>query len=259
MKRYLLIFFAIILAGCMQNTTNVGKSQVDRSQLMLVSSDEINEASAKVYSDVIAQAKASNTLNKDPKLTKRVRDISNKLIAKAPYFREDSAKWNWEVNVITSDTINAWCMAGGKIAVYTAIVEKLKLNDDEIAFILAHEIAHALREHVREQQSQELVKNGLISVASMFGVDNTILGVANVAANVGISLPFSRSHESESDEIGLELSYMAGYNPDAAASLWRKMQEHSGDGGFEFLSTHPSHESRIENLEKLAAKLKAKK
>ena len=150
-------------------------------------------------------------------------------------------------------------MAGGKIAVYTAIVEKLNLTDDEIAFILSHEIAHALREHSREQQSQELVKNGLISVASMFGVDSTILGVASVAANVGISLPFSRSHESESDEIGLELSYMAGYNPDAAASLWRKMQEHSGDGGLEFLSTHPSHESRIENLEELAAKLKASK
>ncbi len=259
MKRYLLIFFTIILAGCMQNTTNVGKSQVDRSQLMLISSDEINEASAKAYNEVIAQAKASNTLNKDPKLTKRVRDISNKLIAKVPYFREDSAKWDWEVNVITSDTINAWCMAGGKIAVYTAIVEKLNLNDDEIAFILAHEIAHALREHVREQQSQNMIKNGLIGVASIFGVDNTILSVADLVANVGVTLPFSRSHESESDEIGLELAYMAGFNPDGAASLWRKMQENSGNGGLEFLSTHPSHESRIENLQALANKLKSSK
>lgn len=259
MKRYLLIFFTIILAGCMQNTTNVGKSQVDRSQLMLISSDEINEASAKAYNDVIAQAKASNALNKDPKLTKRVRDISNKLITKASYFREDSAKWDWEVNVITSDTINAWCMAGGKIAVYTAIVEKLNLSDDEIAFILAHEIAHALREHVREQQSQNMIKNGLIGVASIFGVDNTILSVADLVANVGVTLPFSRSHESESDEIGLELAYMAGFNPDGAASLWRKMQENSGNGGLEFLSTHPSHESRIENLQALANKLKSSK
>ena len=150
-------------------------------------------------------------------------------------------------------------MAGGKIAVYTAIVEKLNLNDDEIAFILAHEIAHALREHVREQQSQNMIKNGLIGVASIFGIDNTILSVADLVANVGVTLPFSRSHESESDEIGLELAYMAGFDPDGAASLWRKMQENSGNGGLEFLSTHPSHESRIENLQALANKLKSSK
>ena len=257
MKKIILIFALIFFVGCMQNTTNVGHSEVDRGQLMLISSDEINEASAKAYGEVIQKAKASNTLNKDPNLTNRVKNISNRLITKTSYFRQDSTKWDWEVNVITSDTINAWCMAGGKIAVYTGIIEKLNLNDDEIAFILAHEIAHALREHVREQQSQEMIKSGLINVASVFGVDNTILGVANLAANVGISLPFSRSHENESDEIGLELAYMAGFNPDGAASLWTKMQEHSGDGRLEFLSTHPSHENRIKNLQTLAAKLKA--
>ncbi len=257
MKKFILVFTLIFLAGCVQNTTNVGHSEVNRGQLMLISSEEINEASAKAYTQIIDKARATNTLNKDPKLTQRVNNISNRLIAKTSYFRQDSSKWNWEVNVITSDTINAWCMAGGKIAVYTAIVEKLNLNDDELAFILSHEIAHALREHVREQQSQEMIKSGLINVASIFGVDNTILGVANLAANVGISLPFSRSHENESDEIGLELAYMAGFNPDGAVSLWKKMQEHSGDGGLEFLSTHPSHENRIKNLQALAVKLKA--
>lgn len=259
MKKYILIFILIFFAGCMQSTTNVGRSNVDRSQLMLISSDEINEASAKAYSEVIAQAKAKNLLNRDLLLTNRVKNISNKLIAKARYFREDSANWDWEVNLITSDTINAWCMAGGKIVVYSGIIQKLNLNDDELAFIIAHEIAHALREHTREQQSQEMLKGGLISIASILGVDSTILGVANLAANVGISLPFSRSHENESDEIGLELAYMAGFDPDGAASLWRKMQELSGDGAIEFLSTHPSHESRIENLQALAAKLKANK
>ena len=108
MKKIILIFALIFFVGCMQNTTNVGHSEVDRGQLMLISSDEINEASAKAYGEVIEKARKSNTLNKDPNLTNRVKNISNRLIAKTSYFRQDSTKWDWEVNVITSDTINGW-------------------------------------------------------------------------------------------------------------------------------------------------------
>ena len=142
------------MVGCVSNTTS-NSSTTDRSQLMLVSEQEVMTQSAQAYDEVIAQAKAQGVLNTNKALTARVQKIGDRLIAKAPTFRADCAQWDWEVNVITSQELNAWCMAGGKIAVYTALVEQLNLTDDELATVMGHEIAHALREHVREQMSTQ--------------------------------------------------------------------------------------------------------
>ncbi len=251
-------FAALLLSGC-ENTTSTGASVVSRSQMMLVSSESFANEAAKAYTQVLAQARQQGALDANPTLTRRVSNVAARLIKQAPYFREDCKKWQWEVHVITSDELNAWCMAGGKMAVYSGIVEKLQLTDDEIAVIMGHEITHALREHIREQQSQAAVKNGLLSVASLFGVDGGLLGIADTLANVGLTLPFSRQHETEADEIGLELMYRAGFNPDAGVTVWEKMQKAAGSGQVELLSTHPSNENRIENLRELSAKLKAQR
>lgn len=183
------------------------------------------------------------------------------MIKIAPTFRADCKDWKWEVNVFTSDEVNAWCAAGGKIGVYTGIIDTLKLTDDELATVLSHEIAHALREHSREQMSAEYAKQTAMSVASFLGVETQKLQLADIVSQVGLSLPFSRSHETEADELGLELMYRAGYNIDAAPKLWEKMIALSGssNGLTNLLSTHPSGEDRIENLTRVAAELKGSK
>ena len=227
------------LVGCVSNTTS-NSSTTNRSQLMLVSEQEVMTQSAQAYDEVIAQARAQGVLNTNKALTARVQKIGDRLIAKAPTFRADSAKWDWEVNVITSKELNAWCMAGGKIAVYTALVEQLQLNDDEIATVMGHEIAHALREHVREQMSTQALKQGALNIASLFGVSNTTLNIANTLAEVGVSLPF---------------------DPQKGIKIWEKMMSlGSGNTGLAvLLSTHPADDERLANLTELAAQLKADK
>lgn len=249
------------ITGCVGSTTT-NSSTTDRTQIMLISEQEINTSAAQEYDKVIAQAKAQKALNTNAKQTKRVKNIANKLIAKASIYRPDSKKWDWEVNVINSDEVNAWCMPGGKIAVYTGLINTVKPTDDELAVVISHEIAHALREHSREQMSAEYAKQGALNIAAMFGVDQTKLAIGDAISNIGFSLPFSRSHETEADELGLELMNAAGYDTDAAASLWKKMMAASGGSSNtleNLLSTHPSNDDRIENLTELSAKLKSGK
>ena len=247
--------------GCVGSTTT-NSSTTDRTQIMLISEQEINTSAAQEYDKVIAQAKAQKALNTNAKQTKRVKNIAKKLIAKASIYRPDSKNWDWEVNVINSDEVNAWCMPGGKIAVYTGLINTVKPTDDELAVVISHEIAHALREHSREQMSAEYAKQGALNIAAMFGVDQTKLAIGDAISNIGFSLPFSRSHETEADELGLELMNAAGYDTDAAASLWKKMMAASGGSSNaldNLLSTHPSNDDRIENLTELSAKLKSGK
>lgn len=245
-----------MLSGCESTTSN--STTTDRSQLMLKSSAEVMAEAEKGYAEVIAQAKAQGVLNTDAQLTARIQKIGDKLINKAPLFRADCKDWKWEVNVIDSDELNAWCMAGGKIAVYSGLVKTLNLTDDEIATVMGHEIAHALREHVREQQSTQMIKEGVFTVASMFNVDNKTLQLGDLATDLGLTLPFSRSHETEADALGLELMYDAGYDPSKASGLWKKMmaQGNSNDGLMVLLSTHPGNTDRMENLDTLAKQLK---
>lgn len=252
-----LAFSTGVLAACLTTqTTSGGAVGVDRSQFVLVSSAEVDAAAAKGYADVIAKAQKEGKLNRDAKQVARVRAIANRLIPQTVAFRPDAPQWKWDVNVIESDQLNAWCMAGGKIAFYSALIEKLALTDDEIAAIMGHEIAHALREHSRERISQQLATNvGLDLASAVFGLSRGASDLAGMAANVAISLPYGRSHEVESDRIGVELAARAGYNPRAAISVWQKMSRAGGGSPPELLSTHPSPENRIQDLEVYSARV----
>lgn len=246
-----LVCSTTLFAACLTTqTTSGGAVGVDRSQFVLVSSAEVDAAAAKAYSDVISKAQKEGKLNQDAKQVARVRAIANRLIPQTVIFRQDAPQWKWEINVIESNQLNAWCMAGGKIAFYSALIEKLDLTDDEIAAIMGHEIAHALREHSRERISQQLATSvGLDLLSAGLGLSRGVSDLAGMAANVAISLPYGRSHEVESDRIGVELAARAGYNPRAAISVWQKMSRAGGGSPPELLSTHPSPENRMRDLE----------
>lgn len=239
----------LILSGC-QSTTSGGVTDSSRSQFMLISSKDINEGSAKAYKQELNKAKAAKALNTNVAYTRRVNAIAKRLIAHVDIFRPDAKNWKWEINVISSNSVNAYCMPGGKIAVYTGIISKLKLTDDELAAVIGHEMAHALREHSREQISQQVATSQIISLGSaILGLGVATENLANIASKYILTLPFSRTMETESDIIGMELMARAGYNPQGAISIWKKMNAISKSNPPEFISTHPSDETRIANLE----------
>ena len=252
----LAILSTLTLGACVSQTTQKGAVGVDRQQLLIVSEKDMQAGAVKAYAEVIDEAKKNKTLNPDAKQTQRVRDIANRLTPKTSAFRTDAPGWAWEVNVIQSDQLNAWCMPGGKIAFYTAIIEKLSLTDDEIAAIMGHEIAHALREHGRERASQAQIQSyGLAALSLATGIQGPTLDLASMAMNVTLTLPNSREHETEADRMGVELAARAGYNPEAAVHVWEKMSKLSKDAPPEILSTHPSNESRIKDLKVYSQKV----
>jgi predicted Zn-dependent protease len=254
-RRLLILLISLFaLAGCQTvQTTGSGAVGVERTQRMMVSAQQMEQAAAQSYAQTMQQAQAKGILNRDPNQLNRVRTIAQRLIPAAGVFRADALQWRWEVNVITSKEVNAWCMAGGKIAVYTGLVETLQLTDDELAAVMGHEIAHALREHSREKASQQMAQNALIGIgAAVLGVGQGMAELANMAAQVTYGLPNSREFEREADHIGVELAARAGYNPRAAVTLWQKMARASGSGGPSFLSTHPTPQDRIADLAKYA-------
>jgi predicted Zn-dependent protease len=237
-------------------TTSSGVVGVDREQLMFFSSSELETEAQKAYADTVKEAGSKKSLNKDPQVTARVKGITTRLVAQVSNFRPDAVNWAWEINVIESKEVNAWCMAGGKMAVYTGLLDQLKLTDDELAAVLGHEIAHALREHSREQASMEVFTDTAVTLGSvLLGLDEASQDVVALVKDLGVSLPFSRKHETEADAIGIELSARAGFNPMAAVSLWKKMGNLSENKVPQFLSTHPAPESRSENLQQLAEKV----
>ena len=244
---------ALLLAGCQSvNTTSGGAVGVERKQYMfsMLSSAEVNQMYAQSYQKTVGEANTQGVLDKSSNDAKRLQTISDRLIAQAPVFRPDSAQWNWEVNLIKSDELNANCGPGGKIIFYTGLMDKLKLTDAEIAAIVGHEIAHALREHGREAMSKaygiEMAKQG---AGALFGLGQDSLALADTVANYGMTLPNSRENENEADLIGLELAARAGYDPNAAITLWNKMAKASEGAPPEFMSTHPSSSSRIASLQ----------
>ncbi len=218
----------------------------------LVPAETLEGAATDQYQQLLAKARAQGALAGDsnPQL-QRLRAIARRLIPYTAQWNPRANAWRWEVNLIGSKEINAFCMPGGKIAFYTGIIDQLQLTDDEIAMIMGHEMAHALREHSREQ----LAKNQATSIGISLGSQLLGLGdLGNAAARLGgqlLSLKFSRGDESEADLVGLELAARAGYNPQASVSLWRKMGQATGDrGGLAFLSTHPAGPDRIRELER---------
>ena len=247
---------ALVLTACQTvQTTEAGAVGVDRKQTMtsLVSSQEVEKQAAQQYAQVLAQAQKKDLLNQDPQQVQRVRAVAARLIPQVVVFRGDAVKWKWEVNVLTSKDINAWCMPGGKIAVYTGLIERLKLSDDELAAVMGHEIAHALREHARERMGRQMATEtatvvGALALEIFTGVrlDPQLAGTFTQAMFV---LPNSRENEQEADFIGVELAARGGYDPRAALTLWQKMAQASGGGTPEWLSTHPSSETRLRDLQ----------
>jgi len=251
---------ATLAAGCSTvRTTEGGTIGIDRKQRMsaLVSEEELDAGAIKAYTEVITKEKAEGDLNADPKMTARVQSIAKRIIPQTGVFRADAPKWKWEVNVIESDELNAWCMPGGKIAFYSGIITKLNLTDDEIAAIMGHEIAHALREHARERASEQATTGLVIGVGSaILGAGQAGADLTQMAYHSVFGLKHSRLHETEADRIGVELAARAGYDPRAAITLWEKMGKASGGGGGpEFLSTHPSAETRIADLRDYSARV----
>ncbi|PAU87731.1 peptidase M48 [Pseudomonas sp. WN033] len=243
----------IWLAGCETvQTTDGGAVGVQRQQYMFsaLSSAQVDQMAAESYAKMLEEAREKKVLNTDTAMLNRLRRISNDLIPQTRHFRADAPSWNWEVNLIKSDQLNASCMPGGKIIFYTGIVEKLNLTDDEIAQIMGHEIAHALREHGREAISRAYVtQTGTQVATALLGLGEVSRQAADAAVQYGLTLPNSRGNETEADLIGLELAARAGYNPQAAVTLWQKMASASQGQPPAFLSTHPSHSGRIQNLQ----------
>jgi len=256
----LLMSIASLLASCTSvKTTNPGTIGLERTQYMspLVPEAQLNQGAVAAYAKVLAQEKSKGTLNTDGRLTSRVRDIADRIIPQVSVFRPKAANWNWEVNVINKDELNAWCMPGGKIAFYSGIINRLQLTDDEVAAIMGHEIAHALREHARERASEQATSGLLITAGAVaIGAGSSAVDMAGLAYNSVFGLKHSRAHETEADRVGIELSARAGFNPDAAITLWQKMARASGPSGPEWLSTHPSSHTRIADLRRYATRVR---
>ena len=253
---------AVLLAGlsvsaCQSvHTTQAGVVGVDRTQRMAVSAAALEKSANQQYDELMAKAKEKGKLNPDPAEYARVKKIADKLIAQTPAFRRDATGWQWEVNVLDSPEVNAWCMPGGKIAVYTGLIEKLNITDDELAAVMGHEIAHALREHSRERASEQAIAGlGISVVAAVAGIGQLGQKGMEYAYQGLLGLPNSRQHETEADRIGVELAARAGYDPRAAITLWQKMGKAGGSEPPKFLSTHPPRTERVKDLTVYSAKV----
>ncbi len=241
-----------MLSGC-ATTTAGGAVGANRSQLLLISSEQLEQTAAQGYSQLKTEATQKGALNTNEKLLQRVRAIARRIEPQTGIFRKDAPGWNWEVNVIDSDELNAFCMPGGKIMFYSGLINQLKLTDEEIAVVMGHEIAHALREHSREQVSQAIAAQTALGVGTaVFGLSQTTAQIAGIGYQAFIATHFSRTDEAEADRIGLELSARAGYNPRAGVTLWQKMINANAGGQLpEFLSSHPADSTRVQQIESL--------
>jgi predicted Zn-dependent protease len=253
------VVMAAAMIGCASvQTTQGGVVGIERQQTFssLLSSQEMEKGAGQAYQKIIAEARTKGTLDRDPAQTQRVQRIAARIIPTTSAFRPDAPSWKWEVHVLTSDQINAWCMPGGKIAFYSGIIEKLQLTDDEIAAIMGHEIAHALREHGRERASAAVNQAIAVQIiGGLLGVGDIGQTLADKVLTATIGSRNSREQETESDRIGVELAARAGFHPRAAVQLWQKMAKAGGAGGPEWLSTHPAAETRIRDLEAYSVKV----
>jgi predicted Zn-dependent protease len=242
--RYLtLISMTLVLVACATSPTG-------RHQLMIVSEDTAIAASKQAYTQMLKPYAEKGKINTDAALKARVDRITGYLIAQAIKMRPETKAWSWSIKIIDDPkTVNAWAMAGGKMALYTGLVQKVKPTDDELAQVLGHEIGHALAKHSAEKMSVAMASSlGVAAVGIAANENQLALTGASLAAALAVQMPNSRSAESEADEIGIELAAKAGYDPRAAITLWQKMAKVGGDRPPEFLSTHPSPKNREQKL-----------
>ena len=228
--------------------------EVHKSRFLVLPASTVERSAAGQYAQLMRQASQKNALNVERRQVERLRNIARTLIPHSTRFNKDAQRWRWEVNLISSRTVNAFCMPGGKIAFFTGIIDALQLTDAEVAAIMGHEIAHALLEHGRARMSENIAKQlGIVAIASYFNLGQLSTEMLAQAANLMVSLPYARKHETDADLVGLELAARAGYDPRAAADVWRKMSKLAAAGGRgqppQFASTHPSHDTRIRDIE----------
>jgi predicted Zn-dependent protease len=256
------IFIALILAimalaGCESNPVT------GRKQFMLVSESTAISESKQAYIALLQPLAKDGKIDSDPATVARVHEITGRLIAQAIKYRPETKEWEWSVKVIDDPkTVNAWCMAGGKMAIYTGLIQQIKPTDDELAQVMGHEISHALAKHSAEKMSRAMAMQVGLGALAITQNDSRYAGLtltgAQVAAIVALELPNSRTAESEADRIGIELAAKAGYDPHAAVTLWEKMAKVGGGDGksrTDFLSTHPAPVKRMETLAQLVPQM----
>jgi predicted Zn-dependent protease len=216
----------------------------------LVSAEQIETSAAQQYMQLTREASTQRALAPaDHPQVVRLRSIASRIVPFAPPWNDRARQWKWEINLLGSKELNAFCMPGGKIAFYLGILQKLQLSDDEVATIMGHEVAHALREHARERIGKNMATRGALEIGAAF------LGLGDLGrlgASLGsqlLSLQFGREDETEADLVGMDLAARAGYDPSAGVSLWQKMMGASKGSPPKWLSTHPSGDTRIKDIQ----------
>ena len=221
----------------------------------LVPAEQVEQSAKQQYAQILKDAASQNALGSDehPQVI-RLRRIANQLIPQSYDWNPRARDWKWEVNLLGSNQINAFCMPGGKIVFYSAILKQLDLSDDEVAMVMGHEIAHALREHARERMGKATATNGLATIGStvasvFFGISPNVTDfVAKQGANL-LTLKFSRDDETEADLVGMELAARAGFDPRSGVTLWQKMSQANKGAPPQWLSTHPASTTRIQEIQ----------
>ena len=247
----------ITLLACVVLIIACATSPTGRRQLMLVSEDSAIAASRQAYAEMIKSYAQQGKIDNNPALKDRVYRITGRLIAQAIKMRPETRNWGWSIKIIDDpETVNAWAMAGGKMAIYSGLVKKIKPTDDELAQVLGHEIAHALAKHSAEKMSVAMASSiGVVAAGVAADRKGLALTGAALAAALAVQKPNSRAAESEADRIGIELAAKAGYDPRAAVTLWQKMADVGGKGPPEFLSTHPAPANREKTLAALVPRM----
>jgi predicted Zn-dependent protease len=237
---------ALLVSACATNVAG-------RKQFMLVSEQSAIAQSKQAYVQTMDKLDSEGKLVTDPKIVKRVNTITGRLIAQAIEYRPETKGWEWSVRIIDEPkTVNAWCMAGGRMAIYTGLIQQIDPTDDELAQVMGHEISHALLNHTAERMSMAIATS-LGAVATGVATDSgAAMAGAAALGQLGLLLPNRRGSEAEADRVGMEIAAKAGYDPRAAATLWQKMDKAGGKGPPQFLSTHPSPANRQQTLAALA-------
>ena len=244
-------FFTIVLL-CSAAFAQQEGVEVKKSRLLLLPKARVEAMSAQQYSQLMRGAVQKGALNTDRLQLERLRAVARRLIAHTARFDRDAARWNWEVNLVQSPAINAFCMPGGKIAFFSGLIDALRLSDDEIAVIMGHEMSHALLEHGRARMSEQVLKVAGVNIAAaLLNLSNVSASLLAQAADLALTLPYARSQETDADLAGMEIAARSGYDPRAAVVVWQKMARLGRARGAppQFLSTHPAHATRIHDIE----------